>query len=90
MTITGNTRSYSTRQIARMLYVSDDKIRAWILVHELKAFDLSTSKGRKPRWRIPQEALDEFLARRASDVGHVPEQTVRRKKYEKGDGADYF
>jgi excisionase family DNA binding protein len=53
-------------QVARLLAVKADKVLAWIGAGELAAVDVRSPGATRPRWRITQEALDGFLARRSA------------------------
>jgi len=55
----------TTAEIARRLSVSTDKIRAWIASGELRAVNLATRRGGRPRYRVLAEDLAAFLAARA-------------------------
>lgn len=55
---------FSVPDVASVLGVNREKIRAWIRAGLLKAINVSA--GPRPRWRISQQALDEFLESRTS------------------------
>jgi excisionase family DNA binding protein len=50
--------------IAKQLAVKPEKVVAWIRAGKLRAVDLGDGKLR-PRFRVPEEALADFLAGRA-------------------------
>jgi hypothetical protein len=61
-----------------MLGVDGDKVRTWIARQELRAHDCSETGGGRPRWRVSDDDLQEFLARRATKSKPKP-RTTRRK-----------
>ena len=63
--------------VAQQFGVKPDKVIGWIRSGELKAVDLSTRRGGRPRYRIPPAELERFLAARA--VTPPPKQTRRRR-----------
>jgi len=69
--------TYTPPTIAKMLGVKPDKVLVWIRSGELIAFDISERRGNRPRWRILDEHLQEFLRSR-QNVKPAPPQ--RRKK----------
>ncbi|MHB1426943.1 MAG: helix-turn-helix domain-containing protein [Gemmataceae bacterium] len=71
-------RAVTTRDVARRLGVSVDKVRAWIASGELRAIDVALRRGGRPRWRITAEDLDAFLVSRS--VAPVP---VVRRRFER-------
>jgi hypothetical protein len=69
----------SPRAIADQLRLAKtDAVLAWIARGELAAVNVSAGAGR-PTWRIPPEALEEFLARRRA-VPAVTRPARRRKR----------
>lgn len=66
-------------QIAKLCGVSAETVRdSWIRSGELKASDVSRTRGGRPSWRISPDALDQFLAARAATP--PPKPTRRRKR----------
>lgn len=56
-------------EVAETLAVSADTVRAWIKKGELKATDVSLTRGsQKPRLRVLKEDLDTFLTLRTVSV----------------------
>jgi excisionase family DNA binding protein len=54
-------------QLAEMLGVEPAKVLAWINRGELRAVNVADKKnGKRPRWRISEEAVDSFLRQRES------------------------
>jgi hypothetical protein len=57
--------SLFVRDIAQRLAVTEHAVLSWIKAGELKAINVSRRPGAKrPTWRITQEALEAFEARR--------------------------
>ena len=56
---------YTVSQVARLLGVNTDKVRLWIATDELRAVNVGRGRHR-PRWRIFEKDLDDFLAANAS------------------------
>ena len=63
-------------RIAKLLGISDEKVCGWCATGKLRAVNVSDAV--RPRWRISQEALDEFLAARESRPTTRP--TRRRRQ----------
>lgn len=51
---------YTPPEVAKMLRVRSSKITYWIASGELRAFNVTGKPGGRPRWRISEEALEEF------------------------------
>ncbi len=56
---------FTPPQIAEQLGVNVDRVRGWIYAGELEAVNVADSPKR-PRWRISQDAYDEFLTSRTA------------------------
>lgn len=68
-------------QIARELQVRQSKPLCWIKSGRLPAVNLS--EGKRPRYRVRREDLDDFLLRKAV----VPQgKATRRRRQEKPNG----
>jgi len=68
---------YTPPQIAKELGVNNDKVLAWIHAGELSAINVATSPhALKPRYRVSDEALQEFKQRRAVTTHKVPRKKV--------------
>jgi hypothetical protein len=63
-------------ELARRYGVNPDKVVSWIDAGELAAMNLATTTGGRPRYKITDEAVQAFEARRAV----VPAAPVRRRK----------
>jgi excisionase family DNA binding protein len=51
-------------EVAKVLRVEAKKVSGWCASGQLRA--VNVSNGHRPRWRIPDDALAEFLAGRTS------------------------
>lgn len=71
-------RVYTPPEIAKLLRVSPDTVRGWIRSGELKASDLSATRGGRPSFRINEDSVRQFLALRS--VSPPPKPTRRRKQ----------
>ncbi len=72
--------------IAKMLAIKVDKVHAWIHAGELKAVNVAQTQSGRPRWRILDEHLQEFLRSRQS----VKPTPPRRRKANAYTGKQYF
>lgn len=73
----------SVPQLAERLHVRESKIRGWITRGELSAVDVSDRVGSgRPRWRIAEAELQQFLDRRQ----HRPAMKKTRAKRSRADG----
>jgi len=72
--------------IAKMLAIKVDKVHAWIHAGELKAVNVAQKRSGRPRWRILDEHLQEFLRSRQS----VKPTPPRRRKTKVYTGKQYF
>ena len=68
------------RQIASRYGISVHKILHWIATGELRAINVATEIGRRPRWVVPSEALTDFERRRAAQPRPPPRRRKRRGK----------
>ena len=60
-------KSYlSVSGYAKRLRIRPETIREWIKSGELKAINVASADSIRPKWRISQEAIDDFEARRSS------------------------
>ena len=53
-------------QVARQLGVKASKIAKWIFNQQLLAVNVAENLAGRPRWKISQASLDEFLAARSN------------------------
>lgn len=74
-------------ELAERLRIDPGKVIAWIRAGELRAANVATSRGGRPRWRISELDLETFLASRAA----IPRQkTQRRKRTPSGNIIPFF
>ena len=66
--------------IAKMLGVKTDKIHTWIYRGDLKAHNLAESTTGRPRWKILDEDLQEFLRGRQNVKPATAPTRYRRRK----------
>jgi excisionase family DNA binding protein len=71
-------RGYTPNELARVLRVSPDRIRAWIKAGELGAIDTARHRCGRPRYVILAHHLAEFENRRS--VAPPPNPPRRRKQ----------
>jgi excisionase family DNA binding protein len=76
------TRHFTTAEFAEMFACTGDKVTDLIKSGELAAIDISLRRGGKPRWRIPQDAVDDFIRRRRSQPPAPPPNRKRRQPAE--------
>lgn len=67
--------------IGRRFGVSPEKVLAWIASGELAAVDLASPGSTRSRWKISEEALAEFLARRAAKPEAKPKRRTKKEPY---------
>jgi excisionase family DNA binding protein len=71
--------THSVRNICERYGVSEHTVLQWIRSGELRAVNVGRRLGaKKPRWRIPQAALEAFELARA--VAPPPPRTRRRQR----------
>ena len=58
--------TFGIKEIRERYGVGEHTVLGWIRNGELKAIDVSRSKGGRPKWRITQAALDQFESARGS------------------------
>ena len=71
-------RGYTPNELAKVLRVSDDRIRAWIKSGELGAINTADVRSGKPRYIILPDHLAEFQRRRLAAM--APKPAPRRKR----------
>jgi excisionase family DNA binding protein len=77
-------RGYTTSDAARLLRVSEDKIRQWLRSGELQGINTAGPRANKPRFVILPEAIQQFAAARSAAT---PKTTQRKRRLVK---VDYF
>jgi len=78
----------SPTTVARQLGLRDATIYSLIRRGELRAVDLAAKRGGRPRFRIPAEAIEEFLLKRT--VTPAVKQARRRKPERPANWVSYF
>jgi hypothetical protein len=71
-------RGLTTADVARLLRVSEDKIRRWLRSGELVGVNTATTLSARPRWVISPMALEEFQRKRTSAPPPKPARKQRR------------
>lgn len=80
---TWHTQTWHTPpQVAKRLAVSAPKIIGWLECGELRGVNLAAKTGGRPRYRISESDLAEFLERRTASL--APPAPRRRRKSAKG------
>ena len=68
--------SITPPELAKRYGVSPDKVLGWIRNGELRAINVATKPGGRPRWRISESDIELFEVRRAA----VTTKTTRRRR----------
>ncbi len=71
-------RYYTPPELAQILDVAHGKVLAWIRSGELPAVDLSTDRRERPRYKVSETDLKQFLSVRSTKA--KPVTTGRRAK----------
>ena len=79
-------RGYTPNELARVLRVSPDRIRAWIRAGELGALDTARHRCGKPRCVILPHHLAEFERRRSA----APPPKAPRRRRRQATAVDYY
>jgi excisionase family DNA binding protein len=72
-------RGYTPNELARLLRVSPDQVRAWVKAGELGAIDTARVRCGRPRYVILPHHLAEFTKRRSAAQSKTT-PTPRRKR----------
>ncbi len=65
--------------VAELLGVRIGSVLAWIRSGELRATNCAERPGGRPRWRVSQEAIDLFLAKRSARPDSRPASARRSR-----------
>lgn len=76
-------------ELAKRWRIKPDRVLVLIRSGELRAFDVASRGARRPRFRIPPDAIIEFENRRNGKVEQAP-QRRRRKPTEEPGFVRYF
>jgi transposase len=61
--------NYSLKQVAQRYGVCEATVSHWISTKQLRAINVGRDPGKqKPRWKVTQEALDEFEQTRTTNT----------------------
>jgi hypothetical protein len=71
-------------QVARRLAVNPEKIRAWLRSRQLAGVNIALSPHGRPRWRISEKALSDFLAMRQGQPSTAGQSKGRRRAASNG------
>src|SRR4051794_17657335 len=71
-------RGYTPRELARLLRVSPDRIRAWIIAGELGAVNTAATRCGKPRFVILPHHLEAWEKSRRVGTSAVPGKRKQR------------
>ena len=67
-------------EVAERLQVSQKTVKVWIAAGELKAINVSASaKSKKPRLRVMEQALVEFIALRTAGPGAILKRAMKKR-----------
>lgn len=66
--------------LAKRWGVGADKVLAFIKSGELRAVNLATKQRGRPRWHIPDEAIEAFELRRAAHATTQPAPRAQRRR----------
>lgn len=77
---TAFSRHFSTGEVAKQFRVAEGKVRGWITSHQLAAVNVAANVSCRPKWRIPQSAIDEFVARRQAKPAVKISRRRKRQK----------
>jgi excisionase family DNA binding protein len=81
------TRGYTVRELARLLRVSTDKIRAWIRTGRLPAINTASASCRRPRYVVLPDQLEAFAKHQQAGA---PERPARARRAKAADFVDYY
>jgi excisionase family DNA binding protein len=69
-------KTFAPSEIAERYGVDHGKVLRWIDNGQLRAVNVATNPGGRPRWRVPEEALAEFEVARTNSS---PVKASRRR-----------
>lgn len=83
-------RTFDLRDLEELGYGTVESLRAMIRNGELKAFSANRKAGaKKPRYRVTEESLREFVERRS--VGPAPVvSATRRRRSRKAEVTEFY
>jgi transposase len=71
-------RTFGIREIRERYAVGEHTVLDWIRQGVMRAIDVSRKAGGRPKWRVTQEAMDEFEQSRTPTP--LPPKAKRRKR----------
>lgn len=74
-------------EVARLLRISPDRVRAMIVRGELGAINLGPRRGGKPRYVVLPDALEEFTRRHAAAT---PADKPPRRRKQPAAAVDFY
>lgn len=77
---------YTVKELAEKLRVTEHTILCWIHNRELLATNVNRVVGRKPRWRISEEALKAFEESRSPS----PPAPAKRRARQPAEVIDFY
>lgn len=80
-----DTHGYTVRELARRYRVSEDRVRRWIALGQLRAINRRDCRAARPSWVVMPEALADFEKARSATP---PPKPARRLK--KAVKVDYY
>jgi CubicO group peptidase (beta-lactamase class C family) len=87
--MTAVTSMLTAAQVGERLGVDPEAVRSWCASKQLVAINVARNpRGKRPRWRVSEAALDEFLARRTS--GKSPEAAPQRRRAKAANIIQFF
>ncbi len=80
-------KSFTPPEVAEELKIHPEKVRGWVKKGELLAVNVAASPTGRPRWRIAEADLADFLARRSAPK---PTPKMRRRRRVDASVIEYF
>ena len=77
-------------QVAERLGVSAEKVIGWLLAGELKGSNLATLANGRPRYRISENDLSDFLQSRSASVATVASTRPNRRRRTRPGVKEFF
>ncbi len=84
--VTSDPHGFTPNQLAKLLRVSPDRIRAWIKSGELPALDTAPPRSRKPRFIVLPAHLEQFERKHRA----VPTATKPPRRRRRTAGVDFY
>ena len=81
-------RFLTPKAVAALLQIKVDTVLGWIHRGHIIAIDVSSGRGRRPRWRISEEAFQDFLTARTASP--PPPAAARRRRQKTENVIEFF